>query len=201
VTYLVSPPLANRSVLHAGANYHIPYTHILLQNEIPLNSTLSYLNKAGEQRLTTIFNPSPMLSPGQLRDFPWSDLTWLIVNEGELEDLLHAFGSSGSGGDIRESAEAGLKVLNGLKGFERVSVICTLGAKGILYFQPEEKKIGHLPAASLKRELKDTTGAGDCFAGYFAAGLMKGSEHGIEEILRICLSVSMVDPAGTKLME
>jgi ribokinase len=193
-------------VLHAGANYHIPpedsdpdlspYTHLLLQNEIPLDSTLTYLRKAGPQGIQTIFNPSPMLTPEQLRSFPWSDLTWLIVNEGELEDLLHAFGSNTTDGEdveVRLRAEKGLRDLHGCEGFnKRVNVICTLGAKGILYFQPgQSEEIGHLPAAKLLKELKDTTGAGDCFAGYFVAGLMKGRSEGIDKILSTCLTVSL----------
>jgi ribokinase len=192
-------------VLHAGANYHIPsedsdpdlspYTHLLIQNEIPLDSTLTYLRKAGQSNITSTFNPSPMLTPDQLRAFPWNDLTWLIVNEGELEDLLHAFGSSSSGeeGDIRMKAEKEIKELHECAEFSKgVSIICTLGAKGILYFEPgvEGGKIGHLPAAELKRELKDTTGAGDCFAGYFVAGLMQGRAGGLEGILETCLTVS-----------
>lgn len=194
------------TVLHAGANYYIPpedsdpdlspYTHLLLQNEISIDSTLKYLRKSASQGIQTIFNPSPMLTPEQLRLFPWSNLTWLIVNEGELEDLLHAFGSDTTDGEdieVRLRAERGLRALHGSEGFDkRVNVICTLGAKGILYFQPgQSEEIGHLPAAKLLKELKDTTGAGDCFAGYFVAGLMEGGNQGVEKILSTCLTVSL----------
>jgi ribokinase len=186
-------------VLHAGANYHIPpsdtppqlsgFTHLLLQNEIPLSSTLSYLTTASSLGVISTFNPSPMLTPGQLRSFPWRSLSWLIVNEGELGDLLQAFEIPlSSSPDLRSKAEEELLALHKSKSFHPdVSIICTLGAQGILYFQPG-KPVGHLPAAKLLRPLKDTTGAGDCFAGYFVAGLMRGLE--LEQVLRTCLAVS-----------
>ncbi len=205
-------------VLHAGANFHIPdtdhepdlsrYTHLLLQNEIPLPSTLAHLRAAGQVRLTTVFNPSPMLSPSELREFPWTDLTWLIVNEGELSSLLEAFGvglaaTKGENTSLRERAEVQLLALHGCSDFApTVSVICTLGSQGILYFESPSALSGkptirHLPAAKLKRPLKDTTGAGDCFAGYFVAGLMRRKEgDGLEWILQTCLTVSSTGDAG-----
>jgi len=137
-----------------------------------------------------------MLTPDQLRNFPWSHLSWLIVNEGELEQLLHAFGVSTKfeqNDDLKDKTKKRIKELHNSQGFDvNVSVICTLGAQGILYFQPgvQDGKISHLPAASLKRDLKDTTGAGDCFAGYFVAGLMGSQGEGIEGILKTCLTVS-----------
>lgn len=192
-------PLTPNSVLHAGANYHIPasdtppqlsgFTHLLLQNEIPLSSTLSYLTAASSLGVISTFNPSPMLTPGQLRSFPWQSLSWLIVNEGELGDLLQAFEIPlSSSPDLRTKAEKELLALHKSKSFHPdVSIICTLGAQGILYFQPG-KPVGHLPAAKLLHPLRDTTGAGDCFAGYFVAGLMRGLE--LEQVLTTCLTVS-----------
>ncbi|KAK8849603.1 hypothetical protein IAR55_004938 [Kwoniella newhampshirensis] len=205
----------NSIVLHAGANYYLPpgvaspdlkrYTHLLIQNEVPLPSTLSYLIGAGESTLTSVFNPSPMLSPSQLRDFPWKHLSWLIVNEGELGDLLLAFNSSSpnpSHGDddhLQAQASAGILALHENEYFSKsVGIICTLGSKGILYFQPGEK-VGHLPAGRLVYPLKDTTGAGDCFAGYFTAGLMSGAK--LEDVLRTCLTACAICVENEGAME
>nr|ODN91084.1 ATP-binding protein [Cryptococcus depauperatus CBS 7841] len=192
----------NSIVLHAGANYHLlspafvpsleGYTHLLLQNEVPLVSTIAYLTAAGQSSppLTTVFNPSPMLNPHQLREFPWKHLSWLIVNEGELGDMLLAFGSETNPGnasedELRGQASAGIIALCENEFFDKnVGVICTLGSKGILYSQPG-KEVEYLPAATLKNPVKDTTGAGDCFAGYFVAGLM--SDKSLEETLKTCL--------------
>ena len=138
-----------------------------------------------------------MLSPEELRAFPWSVLSWLIVNEGELQTLLEAFGSSVStdDGNLIQSCTDGIAALHKNEHFSsNVSVICTLGAQGILYFQPGEggPKSGHLPAGKLSKPVKDTTGAGDCFAGYFAAGLMRSKEgESLEEVLQDCLTVSL----------
>lgn len=147
-----------------------------------------------------------MLTPSELRSFPWSDLTWLIVNEGELLDLLAAFDavptstskststSTSEKDNTIERASELIQALNNAGSFAKtVSVICTLGAEGIIYFQPasgtREMRKGHLPAAKLVGGVKDTTGAGDCFAGYFAAGLMRGEE--LEDALANCLTVSL----------
>lgn len=71
-------------------------------------------------------------------------------------------------------------------------MICTLGAQGIIYFSPGvdgvKSRSGYLPAAKVLNGVKDTTGAGDCFAGYFAAGLMRGED--LELALQTCLTVS-----------
>lgn len=189
-------------MLHKGANYHVPstderpdlslYTHLLLQNEIPLASTLSYLTAS--PAITSIFNPSPMLTVSELRSFPWSNLSWLIVNEGELETLLEAFEVKivpDDGTSLETTARKGILALHGCQYFSKdVSVICTLGAQGILYFQPGGE-VGSLAAGKLVKPVVDTTGAGDCFAGYFTAGLMASSEIDcIESVLQTCLTVS-----------
>ena len=136
-----------------------------------------------------------MLLQKELRTFPWKDLTWLIINEGELGDLLDAFGDSESARqpsekDLLQRAEQQLHALHENSQFSwTTSIICTLGAKGIIYFVPQggQVKTGHLPAGKLERPIKDTTGAGDCFAGYFVAGLMSGLE--LEQALTACLTV------------
>jgi ribokinase len=118
------------------------------------------------------------------------------VNEGELVDLLQAFEIPlSSSSDLRSKAEEELLALHKSKSFHPdVSIICTLGAQGILYFQ-QGQAVGHLPAAKLQNPLKDTTGAGDCFAGYFVAGLMRGLE--LEQVLRTCLTVSQAAEVGS----
>ena len=200
------------AVLHKGANYapdpSAPsldaYTHLLIQNEVPLPSTLAYLGASGHAGLTSVFNPSPMLSPAELRSFPWQHLSWLIVNEGELQTLLESFGiATAESSDIRAQAEGDLLKLHNAESFRpTVSVICTLGAKGILYLVPQAgsaPRIGHLPAATLQRPLKDTTGAGDCFAGFFVAGLMRGEP--LEQALRTCLTACAICVEGEGAME
>lgn len=93
-----------------------------------------------------------------------------------------------------------------------VNIICTLGASGVLYVRrssstasqgKNEVKAKCLPAAKLLRPIRDTTGAGDCFMGYLAAGLIRlqrkdGGEEGEEEkfegVLKRCLTVRLSSP-------
>ncbi|WVW87026.1 hypothetical protein I302_109082 [Kwoniella bestiolae CBS 10118] len=214
----------NSIVLHAGANYHLPsplpspnlqaYTHVLLQNEIPLQSTLSYLKASKQEGLISVFNPSPMLSPAQLREFPWDCLSWLIVNEGELFDLLDAFDESQTKKkkqqnleeleleELKKRSTEGILNLHRNSYFSKdINIICTLGSKGILYSNPTSGSddVGHLPAGKLVNPLKDTTGAGDCFAGYFVAGLMRG--EGLEQVLKTCLTACAICVENQGAME
>ena len=90
-------------VLFKGANYanhptaptevfSFGVTHLLIQNEIPYSNTLAFL-AAAPPNVSTIFNPSPLPSPEEVMAFPWTRLTWLIVNEHEAKSLLAIFDS------------------------------------------------------------------------------------------------------------
>jgi ribokinase len=139
--------------------------------------------------VTTLFNPSPMLTPDELRAFPWSNLNWLIVNEGEIQDLLRAFGSAAE----TDSGDVGslIQKLYDAEGFDRgVKVVCTLGAEGVMWaVDGKGESIGRLAAGKLEKGVRDTTGAGDCFLGYLTAGLMRGES--LEEALNNCLAVCL----------
>ncbi|KAK4698921.1 hypothetical protein P7C70_g7349, partial [Phenoliferia sp. Uapishka_3] len=99
---LSTATLDNSIILLPGANHStlplpfpsstptLPYTHLLLQNEIPFQSTLDYLSAAKKAGITTIWNPSPMPSKEALNSFPFNDLDWLVVNEGESTELIRA---------------------------------------------------------------------------------------------------------------
>ncbi|KAI0289989.1 Ribokinase-like protein [Russula brevipes] len=167
----ITPEGENCIILHKGANFALSdpsaqsdverhlagISHLLLQNEIPWASTLAYLNYAYARGLTTVFNPSPMPADTQLRAFPWLALSWLIVNEGEADGLLHA---------IRGNPD-------GPEHFASTSVVCTLGAAGVLASLCGQREMLYVPAVALEGNVRDTTGAGDCFTGYFVTGLMQ----------------------------
>ncbi|KAI0340021.1 Ribokinase-like protein [Trametopsis cervina] len=180
----LTPQGENSIILHRGANYstspspspNIPYTHLLLQNEIPFSSTLSYLSHAHSTSAVSIFNPSPLPNADQLRQFPWDSLTWLIVNEGEARGLLDALDIAAADGDIGDV----LWLLYASPPFAHTHIICTMGARGVAAVLSQstsasaEADIIYVPAASLDPDsVRDTTGAGDCFTGYFVAGLME----------------------------
>lgn len=204
-------------------------THLLLANEIPLSSTLSYLSAASHpsssssssfKRVSTIFNPSPMPTTDELRKFPFEQVDWLLINEGEMEEISTALGGEtsnvsageGSKGTVETALSNAKNTFNTLKG--KTNIICTLGSLGVIYVRrapstqsststdSDNVSSAHLPAAKLVNPLKDTTGAGDCFMGFLAAGLARiAREEGkslseeirkeeFEGILRTCLTVS-----------
>ncbi|KAJ4481120.1 Ribokinase-like protein [Lentinula aciculospora] len=202
----------NSIILFKGANYSthpkksIPSgaTHILLQNEIPFNDTLAYLNAAAEASLSTvtIFNPSPMPSNVEIKAFPWDKLAWLVVNEGEASNLYQAL-SNGTPDipvpDCSELACANLSAYPTLvqlsSQIPKINIVCTLGAAGVLALIPSLRKTTQvssslhsdpifLPAVKLKNSVVDTTGAGDCFTGYLVAGLMEMHDKGAKVLQR-----------------
>lgn len=173
----------------APINFNIPptdavpdltgYTHILLQNEIPLESTVNHLLAASEKKVTSYFNASPMLSPDQIREFPWKALSWLIVNEGELGLLLKAFNILIPDLTLstRDNARKGIMALHKCAAFHQgVSIICTLGELGVLYFR-SGGEVQYLDSAEPRNPVKDTTGVGDCFTGSFVARMALGDVY------------------------
>lgn len=177
-------------------------THLLLQNEIPLVDTLAYLKTAGQKGLTTIYNPSPMPTVEELAVFPWDCLTHLIVNEGELTAILNAFvpaQAAPSKAEVASTAKAQMTALAGIKGFEQLVIVTTIGADGVLVLKDGEIKT--FPAAKARRVV-DTTGAGDTFAGYFVAMLMdKGDDASVEELVPTCLQACALTVENAGAME
>ena len=128
-----------------------------------------------------------MPDDNQIRSFPWTHLSWLLVNEGEAESLLAAFPPDTPASDASLPVPAGwlshaslvsayavVRKLAAHPFFSTTTnVICTLGAAGVLAFLPSLSQPIYIPAATLHGDVRDTTGAGDCFTGYLVAGLMQ----------------------------
>ncbi|EIN14471.1 Ribokinase-like protein [Punctularia strigosozonata HHB-11173 SS5] len=191
----------NCIILHRGANYGpvppIPSaclqsaTHLLLQNEIPYETTLFSILLANSLGISTIFNPSPIPSAEQLRSFPWDKLTWLVMNEHEMYALYHALDAEnvdlGSGEVSWPPDYQGgrkppprllvcafiVRILNTKHFSPNVHIVCTVGSEGVVCYMRNLGGPVFLPASELKGDIRDTTGAGDCFTGYFVAELMK----------------------------
>lgn len=183
-------------------DHHFPdATHLLLQNEIHARSTRYAVEHS--RGATTILNPSPLPSPSQLRIFPWSLINWLIVNEGEAEDLFRAVTDQ----EIEKwsSTEEMLRMMSAVPCFRKTNIICTLGARGVVAILPADDVdppfVIYVPAAKLDTGVNDTTGAGDCFTGYFVRGLMRFgpkskfrneiTEKDVEDILKFAAQVSL----------
>lgn len=135
-----------------------------------------------------------MLTVDELRVFPWSSVSWLIVNEGEIQDSLKAFGiSSSSSAEANKADEnkviGDIRALANSEMFDgKVRIVCTLGAQGLMYAtNGQASEVLKKSAGKLINPVKDTTGAGDCFLGYLTAGLMRGES--LEQALDTCLAV------------
>jgi ribokinase len=153
----------------------------------------------------------------QLHAFPWAALSWLIVNEGEAESLLRVIGGDPKNHKVEgeypvnwpddKTVKLAFSTLNNLRYGERLastSVMCTLGAAGVLASICGLKEILYLPAVALEGGVRDTTGAGDCLTGYFVAGLMEFrdkqlSEDGAVGLLQLCAQVSLALPPNKSI--
>jgi len=209
---LVLFPGANHSKLHEtqfvrkSEDWFPETTHLLLQNEIHIQSTHYALQNA--RNATVILNPSPLPSPDEILGFPWHKVDWLIINEVEAEGL-HRSMSGTEGTPPSMSTQDLLISLSAQPFLKETNIVCTLGADGVLAFIPtfhrpitegEAPSFIYLPAAILQGEIRDSTGAGDCFTGYFVQGLMELGpdavvgkdikELDITRILKICVHVS-----------
>jgi len=193
----------NSIILYKGANYAsfpmptisglAPYSHLLLQNEIPFPITLSYLSLSKSPTLkaniTTVYNPSPMLTPAQiLNEMKWELINWLVVNEGEAQQILDvlptsAFASHPTNslqGNASDSVLRSCKLISRLAShpsFKSINIVCTLGPLGVLAcltsaITDGDTQIIHELGVPIT-EVRDTTGAGDCWTGYLVAGLME----------------------------
>lgn len=159
----------NSIILLPGSNYSdyplssdlaSTYSHMLVQNEIPIHQTCEALIKAKEAGLTTIFNPSPIPSKEHTETLiPWHSVDWLIVNEDEATDLAKAFGRSAEKEDALEQLGESLKHATG--------IVMTKGAAGVemLLATPESGFIRlESPCGQAVNRIINTTGAGDTFA-------------------------------------
>jgi len=217
-------PGANHSRVHEEMDEKKPReermflnsTHLLLQNEIHVSST--YYAIQNSVKAIIIMNPSPLPSDEEIQVFPWDRIDWLIVNEAEAEGLYCAVaGVSSPQRNGLPTKELVFRLSQHLA-FRDVNIVCTLGADGVLAFLPtfhrpktvhEAPSFMYLPAAPLVGDVKDTTGAGDCFTGYFVQGLMEYGpwgkagegirEQDIVRILKTCVHAAgmCVEKRGT----
>ncbi|SJX64626.1 related to RBK1-putative ribokinase [Sporisorium reilianum f. sp. reilianum] len=177
-----------------GANADRQITHLVLQNEIPLQTTVAFLHHAKSRKVdnhvTTIFNPSPMLSQTEVQQFPWSSIDVLIVNEGESMDLLRVLHASAASAleSLSEGDERSRRVLDTLSSLEQLRgtawVVLTRGGKGVmasvlLADAGEKRALFNVPPFK-PSQVRDTTGAGDTFAGNLVAALMGHNVHADE---------------------
>ncbi|KAF9478929.1 Ribokinase-like protein [Pholiota conissans] len=191
-----------RTFATRGEGWFPETTHLLLQNEIHPRSMEYALAHAGKG-VCVIMNPSPLPSDAEIRAFSWHAVSWLLVNAAEALGLYMALagvgtdGADGKGKDEKAlEAREVLTLLMALPAMRTTNVVCTLGARGVLACFPrfegkgkedgDDPVLAYVPGAKLRGSAQDTTGAGDCFTGYFVQGLMTlGSSDISEEIVNV----------------
>lgn len=129
---------------------------LIAQCEIPQEVTLAAFRTAQELGITTILNPAPY----QPLTDELLDLTdWLIPNEIEFTELDKAHRAPDSDAVISTLRKSG-------------RTIVTLGSDGAALVALD----GSVKRFTAKKvSATDTTGAGDCFIGAFAAALASGA--------------------------
>lgn len=138
---------------------------VVCQFEIPPAAVAAAFAKARRYGARTILNPSPVCP---IPDEIFRNTDILIVNETELAFLSREnVDENTSAGKIADAAEK-------LKTDAEQTVIVTLGSRGALVAGGKDM----LFVDSYKVPAVDTVGAGDCFAGVFAAKLAEGKDVG-----------------------
>lgn len=133
--------------------------HVLLQNEIPLDTVSAALRAARQAGAVSLYNPAPFV---ELAAPMLSEADVTVVNETEFDLYAGALGLPGGG--RRERMEAFVAATGRI-------VVVTLGAEGVVAATPD----GYSAIPALRITPVDTVGAGDTFCGYLAAALDAGA--------------------------
>jgi ribokinase len=132
----------------------------LSQLETPLATVAAFFGEGAAEGRLAILNAAPALAAARAI-LPLVDM--VVVNQGELAILAQ--------GDLAETVQDALPLARRLIGRAGQTVVVTLGAAGALAVTMDD----HIVAEGRPAQVRDTTGAGDCFCGVLAACLAQGS--------------------------
>lgn len=177
----------NSIVVVGGANQHLSIQDlgsirfeksdlVVAQFEVPINTIQTSFRLAKAAGATTILNPSPA---AEIKSDLIKNVDYLIVNEHEFSTIFNkAYDNSKKLESIFET------ITPEFKG----TLILTLGKSGAVLFG----RSGILKQEGKKVDLVDSTGAGDCFTGYFSACLAMGqSEKAALELANSAAAISV----------
>lgn len=165
-------------------NYNLIFNSewIVLQFEIPMDTTEYIINEAEKNSVGVILNPAPTRN---ISDELLKKIDYLIVNEVEASYYL--------GYEINES-NLDEKIFE-LRNKVKSGLVLTLGSKGSYYI---DDKIYYIPI--IKANAVDTTGAGDSYIGAFVYGLCQGLKPFESCRLGAYSSAKTVEDFGRKSM-
>lgn len=162
----VDPQGANLIAVGAGANLELAASQVpdsmleragtlVLQMEVPAAENAALIARAAARGCRTLLNLAPA---GAIDRAALGRIDWLIVNESEAAAVL--------GEPMGDPIAAADRLVRSARG-----VVLTLGAAGAVAATAEACwQVAALPVVPV-----DTTGAGDCFVGVFAAALDRGA--------------------------
>jgi ribokinase len=134
---------------------------VVCQFEIPVDIVERVFARAKENAATTILNPAP------IREVPSTLLSLvdhIVLNEVELGAIVSCPIDANDGQSVIFAATK-------LRERSPANVIATLGARGAILVDANGSRV----VPSHRVQAVDTTGAGDCFIGAFAAALANGT--------------------------
>ena len=137
---------------------------LVLQLEIPLDTTLQILEAAQDSDIEVLLNPAPaQVLPPEV----YAAVTHLVVNESEAALITDTSSDQGEGSLSKETMKR-------LVALDVRYTIVTLGSKGLLLIDNKEGLLHELEAERVK--VKDTTAAGDTFVGAYAVAISNSKE-------------------------
>ncbi len=195
----VEPSGENRIALAMGANDCVhdrfvaaairalddgaPPAVVVGQLETPQDGTAEAFHWARSRGATTVLTPGPAL---ELSPRLAAACDWLVPNETELATLL------GLAPD--HPADDALRHATAFAAGRGVALAVTLGPAGAVVIVGD--RVDPVPAPSV--DAHDTTGAGDAFAGAFAAGLAGGTDPVDAARRAVAFASDSVTRAGTR---
>lgn len=162
----------NRIIVASGANYLVnaeqappeifrPENVLLTQMEVPIEQNALVMKNAKDKGSQVVLNLAPSLTiPKQLLSL----VDFLIVNQIEARRLGERLGIN--------AKDDTTKLAHSLAKDGKLTCIVTMGPDGVIAVSPDGKGL-KIPSMKLEG-VKDTTGAGDCFCGTFAACIHEG---------------------------
>lgn len=152
---------------------------VVMQGEIPRDTTVQLLERLNKTQTAVVFNPAPVFTEGIPLE-SLKDLAVLVVNETEAIQLAGLTGYNVTG--LSEDNFPVEKLAGWFHEVCGVKVaLLTLGAKGV-FFSTKTGKQGRIEGVKVPKVV-DTTAAGDTFVGYFSCALARflGAAKKIDE--------------------
>lgn len=163
----------NQIVVAGGANGSVPGGSgvaadiLLAQLEVPTAAIAAFF-RSRRAGVWAILNAAPVRADAR-EAIAAADL--VVVNEVELAALARAAPP--------ESPDAVIAMAGAARDRADLHIVVTLGAAGSVLVGPD----GATAYPAVPVDVVDSTGAGDCFCGYLAAGLAAG--RGLDESIRL----------------